>query len=362
MGGALLDGVTVLDLSVWRPGPYATQLLADAGADVLKVEPPGGDPMRAYPGLFERLHAGKRSVALDLKDPAAVRRCLALAAGADVVVEGFRPGVVDRLGVGYRQVAGVNPAVVYCSVSGMGQDGPLADVPGHDVNYQGWAGTLAPDGGTPVTPAVPVADLASGMAAAFAVTAALLRRGRTGEGEHVDVAMGDVLATWTGATAPGGGSGAAARVVPGYGPFEAAGGEHLTLGVVSEDHFWRPLCLVLGLDELAAASFAERLERRVELQEAVASAVAGRGRDELVAELLAAGVPAAPVLTRAQMAVLPHFRRRGAVLEGPGGAPVTGYPLTLAGHPFGPLRPAPGLDQHRGAGWLRSGDRAPEVL
>src|SRR6266487_3505563 len=114
---ALLAGLRVLDLTIWRPGPYATHLLAEIGADVLKVEPPGGDPMRAYPALFASLSANKRSIVLDLKADSDRARALELAAGADVVVEGFRPGVVARLGVGPDDVQRVNPTVVYCSVS-----------------------------------------------------------------------------------------------------------------------------------------------------------------------------------------------------------------------------------------------------
>ncbi|HEY8058181.1 MAG TPA: CoA transferase, partial [Acidimicrobiales bacterium] len=136
----LLEGVRVLDLSIWRPGPYATQLLVEMGADVVKVEPPGGDPMRVFPALFADLNAGKRGAAVDLKDPAGRRAVLRRAAGADVVIEGFRPGVAVRLGVGEADVRSVNPTVVYCSISGYGQDGPLVAAPGHDINYQAWAG------------------------------------------------------------------------------------------------------------------------------------------------------------------------------------------------------------------------------
>lgn len=122
----LLAGIRVLDLSIWRPGPYATSLLVALGADVLKVEPPGGDPMRHYSGLFDVINAGKRSVELDLKDEGNRSRALELAAGADVVVEGFRPGVMARLGLDYDAVRRVNPSVVYCSISGYGQSGPAA--------------------------------------------------------------------------------------------------------------------------------------------------------------------------------------------------------------------------------------------
>src|SRR5262245_49483860 len=173
-----LQGFRILDFSVWRPGPYATQLLAELGADVVKVEPPGGDPMRGYAELFASLNANKRSIVLDLKDDDDRARALALAADADVVIEGFRPGVMARLGVGPDDVASVNPTAVYCSVSGLGQTGPLASASGHDLNYQAWAGSLAPDGGAPAIPAIPVADLAAGMAAALGVCAALVGRTR----------------------------------------------------------------------------------------------------------------------------------------------------------------------------------------
>ena len=139
-----MEGLRALDLEIWRPVPYATQLLVEMGADVLKVEPPGGDPMRHYPELFESVNAGKRSIVVDIKEDAGRDEVLGLAAGADALMEGFRPGVTDRLGVGYQAVRAVNPAIVYCSISGYGATGPLADVPGHDINYQAYAGVLRP--------------------------------------------------------------------------------------------------------------------------------------------------------------------------------------------------------------------------
>ncbi len=350
--GGLLEGVRVLDLSIWRPGPYATQLLADLGAEVIKVEPPGGDPLRVYPGLFAGLHADKRSLVLDLKSPAGRDRVLDLAAGADVVVEGFRPGVARRLGVGYEQVQAVNPSVVYCSVSGFGQEGPLADVPGHDLDYEAWSGLLAPDGGAPVVPRVPVADLAGGMAAAFAVCAALVRARATGEGERVDVAMAGVLATWTGTAAPvAEGADPAERGVPGYGTFATADGGYVALGVLSEDHFWRPLCLELGFDDVADLGFADRCARRPELQDRLAAAVGARRRDELVSALLAGGVPVAPVLDRAEMVQLEHFRAIGAVTSHPWAELSSGHPVRLTRHPVRRRRPPPSLDEHPDADW-----------
>ena len=349
----LLSGVRVLDLSIWRPGPYATQLLAEMGAEVIKVEPPGGDPMRVYVDLFASLNADKRSVELDLKSPEGRARALELAAEADVVIEGFRPGVAARLGVDDDAVRAVIPAVVYCSLSGLGQDGPLALAPGHDVAYMAWAGVLAPHGGPPVVPAIPVADLAGGMAAAMAICAAVVRQLRTGEGERIDVAMTDVLATWTGAATPrtthDEGDGPGRRGVPGYGTFEAADGRHLALGVLSEDHFWRSLCGVLGLDDVGDLGFSTRLDRTDELQDRVAGAIRARPRDELVAELLGADVPAAPVADREGMLANPHFAERGVVTSDPWAPVATGHPVVYRHHPATRSAPPPELDEHRGA-------------
>ena len=193
-----LDGLRVLDLTIWRPGPYATQLLAEHGADVLKVEPPGGDPMRSMPDLFDILGAGKRSIVLDLKRDEDRATCLELAADADVFVESYRPGVADRLGIGYEAVVARNPAIVYCSVSGFGAHGPLAHLPGHDVNYLAYSGTLRPRGGEPRSPTIPISDLGGGVAAAFAIAVACLGAQRDGRGERIDVSVTDVLATWVG--------------------------------------------------------------------------------------------------------------------------------------------------------------------
>jgi crotonobetainyl-CoA:carnitine CoA-transferase CaiB-like acyl-CoA transferase len=337
MSAALLGDLRVLDLSIWRPGPYATSLLVALGADVLKVEPPGGDPMRQYPALFESVNAGKRSIVLDLKDAVDRARAVELAMEADAVVEGFRPGVMARLGLDEATLRDAKPALVYCSISGYGQDDPRADLPGHDVNYQAWAGALAPEGGTATMPRLPVADLAGGMSAAFGICAALLGCRATGEGTYVDVSMTDVLATWTGRS---GGrdtddtDAGPSQPVPGYGLFTTAGGGQVALGVLSEPHFWKDLCAELGLDDLAGLSFEERSARGSETQRRVAAAIERRGRDELVAALTAVPVPVAPVLDRS------------AMLES---APFPPFPVRL------PLTdvtgPAPSLDEHRGQGF-----------
>jgi crotonobetainyl-CoA:carnitine CoA-transferase CaiB-like acyl-CoA transferase len=352
-GMAALAGIAVLDFSIWRPGPYATSLLCGLGADVLKVEPPGGDPMRHYPALFDSVNAGKRSVMFDLTSEADRSRAWELALSADVIVEGFRPGVMDRLGVGAGPVREANPRVVYCSISGYGQDGWRASLPGHDINYQGWAGSLSPEGGVAVKPPLPVADLASGMTAAFGICAALLGRASSGLGAYLDVSMTGVMATWTGSAGSGSvGSGSADAggavergndtAVPGYGLFPTADGHQVALGVVNEQHFWQSLCRELGLSEWADIDFAERNRRGAELNGRVAAAVAGRQRDELVESLCAAGVPVAPVLSRAGMVTQGLF---------------TDFPLSFGGLGVGAgvagTRPAvPTLDQHRGEGFL----------
>ena len=338
MNQALLSGLRVLDLSIWRPGPYATSLLVALGADVLKVEPPGGDPMRQYAGLFESINAGKRSIELDLKSGDDRDRALTLAVEADVLVEGFRPGVMARLGLGADTVRDANPALVYCSISGYGQDDPRAELPGHDVNYQAWAGALAPEGGSARVSPLPIADLAGGMAAAFGICAAVLSRNATGEGTYLDVSMTDVLATWTGAIGSTGddsaGGSSRSGPVPGYGIFDTADGGQIALGVISEQHFWSNLCAELGLDELAPLTFEQRSARGDESQRAVTVAIATRCRDELVAALAAAGVPVAPVLDRTGMVA---------------SAPFPPFPIRLALPAVGAAAPA--LDQHRGEGF-----------
>ena len=333
----LLAGIRVLDLSIWRPGPYATQLLVEMGAQVVKIEPPGGDPMRVFPVLFSVLNAGKRSAAIDLKARAGQTAVLDLARRCDVVVEGFRPGVVQKLGVDYPRVADVNPSVVYCSISGYGQDGPLVQLPGHDLNYQSWAGALEPRPGAaePVVARLPVADLAGGAYAAMAVCAALVRRSSTGDGELIDVSMADVIASWTGAappvTLPGGQ--AVGGHVPGYGTFRTADGGWIALGVISEPHFWSALMRALEIDAAADLTFAERLARGDELAGAIEVAIASRDRDQLVAELQGAGVPVSPVLSQAEMLAVAQFRERGTVADGPDGEPVMRHPLRYRHHP-----------------------------
>lgn len=352
----LLDGVRVLDLGIWRPVPYATQLLAEMGADVLKVEPPGGDPMRVFPQLFDILNAGKRSIVVDLKEPEGQGEVLRLAADADAMLEGFRPGVADRLGVGYDDVRAVNDAIVYCSISGYGASGPWSQVPGHDLNYQALSGVLAPKGGKPVPASIPIGDLGAGMTAAMAVVAAVLRARGSGEGERIDIGIADVLATWTGAVGAlvPRGSPQAMSGMPGYGIYRTADGGIVSLGVLAEDHFWVAMCEALGLDDLCDVGVVERVQRKDELDAEVSKAIAQLDRETVLERLEEHDVPVAPILDREQMLEHEHFRHRGTVIadERAPGAPAMGHPARYHVHPARELGEVPELDDDARGHWL----------
>lgn len=203
-----LEGLKVLDLSLFLPGPMLTLMMADHGADVIKVEPVGeGEPTRHIGYMkngasvwFRNTHRGKRSIQLDLKSEAGKALFWALAKDADVMIEAFRPGVVDRLGVGYAEVKAVNPAIVYCSISAFGQDGPNRDRPAHDLAVEALAGVIALNegqDGKPASPHMPVADALASLTALSGVLMALLRRQTTGQGDYLDVAMLDSVLAWT---------------------------------------------------------------------------------------------------------------------------------------------------------------------
>jgi crotonobetainyl-CoA:carnitine CoA-transferase CaiB-like acyl-CoA transferase len=201
-----LQGLRVLDLSQFLPGPHFTMMMADHGAEVIRIESPGGEPTRSI-GVrqgnasvwFRNTHRGKKSVVLDLKRPEGVAAFLKLAASADVVVEAFRPGVVGRLGIGYEQVRAANPRIVYVSIAAFGQTGPMAQRPAHDVSIQAESGVISLNcgrDGKPALPGIPAADMVSSLMAMNGVLMALLRRERTGVGDYIDISMQDCLISW----------------------------------------------------------------------------------------------------------------------------------------------------------------------
>jgi crotonobetainyl-CoA:carnitine CoA-transferase CaiB-like acyl-CoA transferase len=348
----LLAGMRVLDAGIWRPMPHATQMLADLGATVVKLEPPGGDPMRHFPELFGGVASRKRSIVVDLRTDAGRARALDLAARCDVFTEGWRPGVADRLGLGWDALHAVNPRVVYCSLSGYGQDGPLASRPGHDVNYQALAGALASrDGTAPAIPRVPIADLAAATVAATVICAAWARRCADGDafaGERIDVAMAEVVATWSGTASVNTLRGRAepARGSAGYGVFATADGGSVSLGVIAEDHFWAAVCDALGLGDVRDLAYGERLDRVEECNARVAGAIAALTTADALDRLVRAGAPVAPVLAPEEVVSEPQFVARGLVVRGADGRACLRFPARIALHDVaapGPV-PYPGAD------------------
>lgn len=357
-----LSGVRVLDLTRLLPGPYATQLLADCGADVVKVEDTGaGDYARemtpttaaGYGEIFDAVNRGKRSVALDLKREEGVEAFHALAADADAVVESFRPGVVDRLGVGDDDLRPTNPGLVYCSLSGYGQDGPLADRAGHDLNYVGLAGLLdmtREDTDTmPQVPGYPVADMAGGLFAAFAVCGALLSRELgDGTGEYLDVSMTDAVLSFGQAVAPAALRGEDPRpgatpltgAYPWYDVYETAEG-YVTLAAL-ERGFWETFCEAVGREEWVSLHGTEDPAERAALREELESLFAERTRDEWVEALGGADAAVGGVFSPAEAVEHPQVEARGIVVRGDGEARV-GFPATgnAVEHADGPL-PAQG--------------------
>jgi alpha-methylacyl-CoA racemase len=262
-----LEGLRVLDLSRLLPGGFCSLLLADFGADVIKVEDTGaGDYVRADPPAFLALNRGKRSISIDLKKPAGRDVFLHLSTRADVLLESFRPGVMDRLGVGYSRLREENPRLVYCAISGYGQDGPNALRAGHDMNYLARNGLLGLTGepdGPPVQAAGQIADLGGGaLMAAFGILAALRERDRSGEGQFVDVSMTDGALAWLAMDAA---RHLADGVVPARGRTPLAGGlicyrpyrctdGWVTLGAL-EPKFWAAWCDGVGRPELVERQF-----------------------------------------------------------------------------------------------------------
>jgi alpha-methylacyl-CoA racemase len=262
-----LAGLRVLDLSRLLPGGFCSLLLADFGADVIKVEDMGmGDYVRADEPSFLALNRGKRSIRLDLKHKAGREAFLRLTRTADVVLESFRPGVMDRLGVGYERVREENPGLVYCAITGYGQDGPFAARAGHDMNYLARTGLLGLTGepdGPPVQAAGQIADIGGGaLMAAFGILAALRERDRSGEGQLVDVSMTDGALSWLAMVAARhladgevprrGGTELAGGLIC-YRPYRCADG-WVTLGAL-EPKFWKAWCAGVGREDLAERQF-----------------------------------------------------------------------------------------------------------
>ncbi len=381
-----LDGIRILDVTRLLPGGYATLLLADLGADVVKVEEPGkGDYIRWTPpvvGEFSAAHIAlnrnKRSITLNLKSDEGRDIFRSLAEGADVVIESFRPGVMDRLGVGWDALHERNPALVYCAISGYGQTGPRSLVAGHDVNYIGYAGVLGingEEGGRPVIPGVQIGDLAGGgMAAVISVLAALFKRSATGEGDFCDVSMADGALSWLTIHA---GNFVATHEdperelmhlsgrYPCYRVYPAADG-YLSVGAL-EPQFWSTLCEVVERPDLAGDAFAMG-ERRNEVISELETLFSKRTRAEWMALFEGRDACVGPVNSFSETFADEQFAARDMLFEAdvPGAGPWThvGNPVRLGS--LGPAEmrlPPPRMGEHTEAvlGELGMADKIEEL-
>jgi crotonobetainyl-CoA:carnitine CoA-transferase CaiB-like acyl-CoA transferase len=316
----LLDGVRVLSMAWQYPGPYCTLLLADMGAEVIVIERPDiGDPARLLPDFFQAINRNKKSLSLNLQSDKGREICYKLVERADVFLEGFRPGIAQKLGVHHEILRKLKPSLIYVSISGYGQDGPYINWAGHDISYQGVAGMLAEipnDGELSLTP-IPIADLSSGMFATIAVLGALHHRAQTGQGMYVDVSMTDGLVSWM--SAPLSmflNSGTAFPPhEPAYGVFKTKDSKYLTLSIAHEDHFWINLCQVLGKSELAGLTREERRARREELVSILREAFLTKTRDEWVQILTSANVAAGPLYSYSEVVDDPHLKHRKLFVE-----------------------------------------------
>jgi len=378
-----LDGLRVIDLTTFLSGPYGTQILADLGADVVKVESPAGDSSRGVPpyivdgdsAYFHAINRGKRSVVADLKTADGVDFVRALADQADVLVENYRPGVLARLGITYADVAARNPGIVWCSISGFGQDGPYRDRPAYDMIVQAMSGGMSLTGerdGPPVRSGIPLGDLTAGLYAVIGILGVLNERARTGRGDQIDVAMLDCqisMLSYQGAYhllggAQPGRQGRGHDSIPTYRAFTAGDGADVMV-TANTERMWVALCTVLGLEELPAdprfTTIFDRAANRRELDPLLEKAFRERTAAEWLPLLQAAQIPAAPVNTVAEALADPQVRHRGMVLDLPaeGDRPamqLLGNPVKIAGsEQLVPGRP-PRLGEHLDevtADWLR---------
>ena len=391
-----LTGMKVLDLTRVMTGPYCTMMLGDMGADILKVEIPGkGDDTRPWgppflggadqydasgeSAYYLSINRNKRSIAVNLKDAQGLAILQRIAATADVVVENFAPGVAARLGVGYEAIRAIKPDVVYCSISGFGQDGPGFDRTAYDIIVQGMSGMMSitgEAGGMPTKMGVPIADMTAGMFAAFAIVNALLHRERTGEGQYIDNSMHGsqvallayyavgYFATGQAATRQGNRH---QTVVP-YDTFKTSDG-YVNLAI-GNDRLWARFCAAFDLTEAASdprfASNASRMKHLEPLYAAMNEALAHFTTAEVMAKMDAFGVPAGPINTIDQVFAMPQTLHLGLKLPTPHHPTVPdlhtpGFPYRMGGTPCAVRLPPPLLGEHTDALLAEFGYSAEEI-
>jgi crotonobetainyl-CoA:carnitine CoA-transferase CaiB-like acyl-CoA transferase len=367
-----LEGLRVIDLTQAMAAPFCTMNLADMGADVIKVEPPGtGEPTRVpgpaqkngHAGTFMAVNRNKRSLTVDLKRPEGLEIVRRLAKVSDVFVQNYRPGVAERLGVGWSDLHAVNPRLVYCAVSGFGGTGPYAPRGGYDLIAQGMSGIMSVTGEAGDEPAkagLPISDLAAGLFSAYGVLCALEYRERTGEGQLVDTSLLEAamaLTVWESAEywvtgeAPKA-LGSAHRLAAPYQALRASDG-YFTIGA-NTDKLYESFCRMIERPDLASdARFADRngrLEHRLALIDEIEKTTAKESRAHWLARIGAAGVPCGPINTYPESLSDPHALARNMVvdLEHPGAGPIKalGVPVKLSETPGAVDRPAPLVGEH----------------
>jgi crotonobetainyl-CoA:carnitine CoA-transferase CaiB-like acyl-CoA transferase len=347
-----LCGLLVLDLSRLLPGPYCTMILADHGARVIAIEDRRFRNEEIFPATVNR---NKEHMTLNLKTGEGREIFYRLAAAADVVVEGFRPGVVQRLGVDYETIQKINPRIVYCAITGYGQTGPLRDRAGHDVNYLAHAGVLDLIGETDRPPAIPgvqIADMAGGgLNAAVGILLALLARGMSGRGQYIDISMTDGAASLLslqlhfqqiGGRSPHRGDSRFSHRYACYNTYETRDGRYIAIGAV-ENRFWQKLCVHLGVPEYSALQYDEG--RRKEILAFMRSAIRKKTLAQWEEDLADIDACWAPVRTLDDVLQAPLFRERDMVVKIKGEAddttPLLGTPVKLSDTPGSVRTPPP---------------------
>lgn len=356
-----LAGITVVDFSELLPGPFLTQNLCELGAEVIKIErPPSGDNARNLaPGVFAAVNRGKRSIVADLKQDDDRRKVRKLIEQSDIVVETYRPGVMARLGLDYASLSKDFPRLIYASLTGFGQDGPMAQVPGHDLNYLAVSGAIALSGESDAEPShvfgLPAADLCGSLYGLSAILAALYQRHATGRGQHLDIAIADCMAQWLNPRIGHFSETGLDRLAdqredvltkPAYGVFRTRDGQSISICAL-EDQFWTRLIAVLDLSPFNGGEYA-RYAARASVAPAInnALALAVRGLDAGQAERMLndADVPVAPVVAPLDVAGFRQFTARGLTAQTPHGA-FARFPVKLAGAAAMPVdSPALGND------------------
>jgi crotonobetainyl-CoA:carnitine CoA-transferase CaiB-like acyl-CoA transferase len=365
-----LEGIKVLDFTEYGAGPFCSMMLGDLGADVIKVEPPRGDALRLWGPMqegmsapFLQLNRNKRSVVLDLKDPRDQERARELACRSDVLIENFRPGTMEKLGLHYPALRELAPRLIYCSLSGYGQTGPYRDRGGFDLVLQGHGGLMSVTGdpdGAPVKAGVPVIDFGAAAHAAVGILAAHVARSRTGRGQWVDISLLDVPVSWLCLLAGkywASGEvqqplGSAHPLSAPYQAFRAADG-YLTIAAGNE-RLWLSTCEVLGLEALTDdprfRTNADRARNQAELTPLVEAVLKTRPVREWVDRLTQLGVPSGPINNVDQVLEDPQVLHREMVvnLDHPrlGSVKSIGCPIKLSETPARLDRPAPDLGQH----------------